>query len=536
MKKILWLLLLFAFNKTLGQKAIESKDKTSNSEAADSVLFWANYGKGFHYEENQRDSALYYYSRCEQIAQQNDYPLELAFVLAEKGYVLMKLDSPAEALQSFLKANQIAENPNNESAKRTILFTASGHQMRLYVLVQIHKFWGILISGVNTDETKQHFSKAIEIAGEVKDTVDIGIVSMNLADLYLRTNEKDSALLLAKKAESIFNSIGDLRLLGFILNTLGNIYLRKNENDSALYFYYRAIQSSSQGNNLSALNYTYTTLTQFYLSKENYDSSFFYARKNLTVLQSMNDGDLGDAHQLLAQCFQLKNNTDSAYKYQSLALVELDTAFDKQFRNLTAFEKVSFSEQLRLQQLEEEKALTQNKIELYSAIAALAVLIVIGIIIYRNYRQRTKANKVLESTLSNLKSTQAQLIQSEKMASLGELTAGIAHEIQNPLNFVNNFSEVSNELVDEMKEELNKGDIDEAKFIADDIKQNLEKINHHGRRADSIVKNMLQHSKQTKGVKEPTDINALCDEYLRLAYHGLRAKDKNFNAEIKNQF
>tara|TARA_R110002051_G_scaffold116167_1_gene189351 strand:+ start:16393 stop:19410 length:3018 start_codon:yes stop_codon:yes gene_type:complete len=144
--------------------------------------------------------------------------------------------------------------------------------------------------------------------------------------------------------------------------------------------------------------------------------------------------------------------------------------------------------------------------------------------------------KRLEITLSNLQTTQSQLIQAEKMASLGELTAGIAHEIQNPLNFVNNFSEVSNELIDEMNEELDKGDLEEAKAISLDIKQNLEKINHHGKRADNIVKGMLQHSRSSSGTKELTDINALADEYLRLAYHGLRAKDKSFNAELVTNF
>jgi len=142
----------------------------------------------------------------------------------------------------------------------------------------------------------------------------------------------------------------------------------------------------------------------------------------------------------------------------------------------------------------------------------------------------------LRTSFENLKSTQAQLIQSEKMASLGELTAGIAHEIQNPLNFVNNFSEVSNELVDEMKEELATGNMQLATEIADDIKQNLEKINHHGKRADAIVKGMLQHSRTSTGKKEPTDINALCDEYLRLSYHGFRAKEKGFNANIETSF
>jgi signal transduction histidine kinase len=144
--------------------------------------------------------------------------------------------------------------------------------------------------------------------------------------------------------------------------------------------------------------------------------------------------------------------------------------------------------------------------------------------------------KRAEDALTELQITQKQLIQSEKMASLGELTAGIAHEIQNPLNFVNNFSEVSSELLDEMNLEIEKGDLEEAKAIARDVKQNLEKINHHGKRADGIVKGMLQHSRSSSGVKEPTDINALADEYLRLAYHGLRAKDKTFNATMKTDF
>jgi len=142
----------------------------------------------------------------------------------------------------------------------------------------------------------------------------------------------------------------------------------------------------------------------------------------------------------------------------------------------------------------------------------------------------------LQHTLNELKFTQEQLVHSEKMASLGELTAGIAHEIQNPLNFVNNFSEVSNELIDEMNEEIAKGDLEEAKAIAEDIKQNLKKINHHGKRADGIVKGMLQHSRSSNGQKEPTDINVLADEYLRLAYHGLRAKNKSFNATLETHF
>ena len=150
--------------------------------------------------------------------------------------------------------------------------------------------------------------------------------------------------------------------------------------------------------------------------------------------------------------------------------------------------------------------------------------------------ENAESFEMLSQTVVTLRATQAQLIQSEKMASLGELTAGIAHEIQNPLNFVNNFSEVNKELLMEMKDEMNKGNMDDANSIANDVIANEEKINHHGKRADAIVKGMLQHSRSSSATKEPTDINKLADEYLRLAYHGLRAKDKSFNATMKTDF
>jgi signal transduction histidine kinase len=180
---------------------------------------------------------------------------------------------------------------------------------------------------------------------------------------------------------------------------------------------------------------------------------------------------------------------------------------------------------------------------MWTLAGGMFTLLITGVLLWRNNQHRKKANVLLqkekhlvEKTLSDLKSTQTQLIQSEKMASLGELTAGIAHEIQNPLNFVNNFSEVNSELLSELKNEIDTGNLNEVKSIANDVIENQQKIIHHGKRADAIVKNMFQHSRSSSALNEPSDINKLVDEYLRLAYHGLRAKDKDFNATLETDF
>ena len=184
--------------------------------------------------------------------------------------------------------------------------------------------------------------------------------------------------------------------------------------------------------------------------------------------------------------------------------------------------------------LEKERLKTQAEEELNIKLAEQKIQLE-NLVEERTYEIVQQKNE-LEKTLVELKATQNQLIHQEKLASLGELTAGIAHEIQNPLNFVNNFSEVNAELVDELHIAIHEGNLNEIKSIAKAIKDNEQKIMYHGKRADVIVKSMLHHSRSSSGINEPTDINDLVEEYLRLAYHGFRAKDKSFNAKVITEF
>jgi two-component system, NtrC family, sensor kinase len=234
---------------------------------------------------------------------------------------------------------------------------------------------------------------------------------------------------------------------------------------------------------------------------------------------------------LLSAAYDSINPAESN-KYLKIYINALDSFYstDKQLA------QVRVNQERLENELQARDAENRNKISMIVATAIVISLCGFSFLLWRNNRFKQKANQQLELSYKTLKSTQAQLIQSEKMASLGELTAGIAHEIQNPLNFVNNFSEVNTELISDMKKEIDAKNYSEVNAIADDIEMNMQKIALHGKRADAIVKSMLQHSRPSSGEKEHTDINALADEYLRLSYHGFRAKDKSFKAALHTGF
>ncbi|HWH63492.1 MAG TPA: ATP-binding protein [Ginsengibacter sp.] len=267
---------------------------------------------------------------------------------------------------------------------------------------------------------------------------------------------------------------------------------------------------------------------------------------------------MGDIKKLQGGYYELtkldssSGNYKNAYEHYKLYTLYRDSLIKEETEKkaLQAKMQYEFDKKQAIAKAEQDKKdAEQKRIRnlQYFTIAALFVLLLVILLIafiqWRHNKQKKKANALLqqqkekvEDTLTELKSTQSQLIHSEKMASLGELTAGIAHEIQNPLNFVNNFSEVNKELLIEMRDEIKKGNIDGVNAIANDVIENEEKINHHGKRADAIVKGMLQHSRASSGQEELTDINALANEYLRLSYHGMRAKDKSFNATMSTDF
>jgi signal transduction histidine kinase len=546
--KISLLLLPALANAQLGH--IDSLKNAFNNAPDGRLKFKAASNVYFYYQELNRDSALFYTEQQLMIARRNHNKIAEGVALVSKSYQLMGLGKYAESLNCLQQAFLIAEDKANEKEERWDYFlTPFSGNSRLLLLSYTHHMYALLmLSTENLEQQIFHFKMAGQIAKEINYLPRIQLAYLNLGQSYLDAKKPDSALYYEKEAEKTALQADDKNFtvalarayLGTVQMEMGDIYKALGNDSMSLDYYYRSLQTATINNNRTTLSRVCLRLSRYYIQKENKDSALYYSVKNLAILKTLglvagNETNLGLGYENVFLSYQMKNQFDSAFKYQGLALTTKDSLSKIRIRNLAEFQKLTYSEQLRLQNLEKEKVVYRNKIRTYFMLAGIGVLLMLAIIFYRNNRQKHQAKLEIEKAYENLKATQQQLIQSEKMASLGELTAGIAHEIQNPLNFVNNFSEVSTELIDEMTNELAIGNKQSAIDIAGDVKQNLEKIIHHGKRADAIVKGMLQHSRTSSGQKEPTDINALADEYLRLAYHGFRAKDKSFNARFETE-
>ncbi len=325
-------------------------------------------------------------------------------------------------------------------------------------------------------------------------------INSNIVGVYISKNKLDSALYYQKETMKYENKDNLKIYRGVSLVTIGDIFFKQSKSDSAKKYLFDGIHILIENNeNLIGLASAYISLANLYYNNNQFDSGIYYGNKALKnfSLAGTFVPEILYAYTSLALSYNKNNRYDSAYRYMALAKDMSDSLNSIDIKNLGKFHSIGFGEKLRLKELENEKiaADSRNRVILLSII--IVVFFVIIFILYPNNKVKQRTNTILETTLSELRAAQSQLIQSEKMASLGELTAGIAHEIQNPLNFINNFSEVNTELIDELEHELEKEtrDFQNENEILNNIKDNEQKINHHGKRADAIVKGMLQHSR-----------------------------------------
>ncbi len=372
---------------------------------------------------------------------------------------------------------------------------------------------------------------------------------INIGECYLNLNQLDSAAAYFKQAAPLALA-HNKGVYNTTLYDMGDVAFAQHNIPQAKAFYYQSIAASLPDDNYVILYEAYYRLAKLYEQTGQRDSTIVAAQRALQYGQKAPyiSGILKSS-QLLTALYKGKNDSQ-ALAYYEIAMAAKDTLFSQ--AKVKQLLSLDFEEKQRAAEIAAAETAYQTKIRYYVLFGVVGGIALLALILLRNNRQKQKANTLLQrqrdeindqrqqlqASLETLKSTQAQLIQSEKLASLGELTAGIAHEIQNPLNFVNNFSEMSVELAQELKDEVKKPEKDWELIedLAEDLSKNQSKINHHGKRASSIVSGMLEHSKASTGERALTDINKLADEYLRLSYHGIRAKDSNFNSDYQTNF
>jgi signal transduction histidine kinase len=505
------------------------------------------YGKlGLIYSEANSDSAIFYGEKAVALSRKLKQPFYEAMLLTLTGYDHIAKGDYSIALSMLLNASKLSDEDNitknilpSDYIRKFISDYPDEVRLRIlkgYVLNNL----GVLYSQTGNKKLSKQVlldAKAL-VERDRKDYFLLGGIYNNLAFVYLDYNDLDSAIYYQKMNLQI-DDLGAIKLYqGSSLTVLADFYSYQGQVDSSWKYFYKGIGIIKEKNvNKVALGQTYLSMAALYAEQENLDSAYWYAKEGAFILNgSGNTSLISYGYGMLSDVYGAMGIMDSAYYYLTLSNGIEDSLQRVKMDNLHRFYNDVFDEQARLKDKENRAVNQRNRVIILSSIVGFLIMAAVALALKRLNRKVKQSNLLLNATLTDLRDAQALLVQSEKMASLGELTAGIAHEIQNPLNFVNNFSEVSKELMEELVEEVDKDNMDEVKLIANDVVMNLEKIHHHGKRADDIVKGMLQHSRRSTGVKELTDLNALADEYLRLAYHGLRAKDNQFNAQFETDF
>ncbi|HSK11574.1 MAG TPA: tetratricopeptide repeat protein [Phnomibacter sp.] len=482
--------------------------------------------------DNKRkfDASLQYLEQALAIAKKGKYKEVECKVLNNIGGLYIHWGNYTEALQNFLQALKIAEAGNDPIMLATILNN----------MANSYFFRGQL------DDAEATYFRTLEIARHTSDSFGIMLAYNNLGELFLEKKNYGATLVYADSA---------LYMNGFILNnelmlastiTKAAAYSQLDSVSLAIRLYENALASATALGDVLYQARAMLGLSKLRFDAGKWDQALDLAQRGTGLAESIDQKQIArDGHELLTIIHEAMGNGLLALKHHRMYKAYADSLYNIASERAAA--TMQADHEFSKKELVFERKNLQQRWIIFSAFAGLLSVGLIALLVTRKNarikqvilelnlmnQEREQQRASLETALTSLKATQEQLIHAEKMASLGELTSGIAHEIQNPLNFVNNFSEVSKELAEEMKDEIALGNYEEVKAIADDISGNLEKILNHGKRADGIVKSMLFHSRTSAGRKEPTNINDLAEEYLKLSYHGMRARDKAFHASYQ---
>ena len=484
----------------------------------DSSRIWLLYELAGIYRFNRPDSAIYYGKKAWELARRINHPAGEVAALRYMAISHITLGNDGKALQLDLEGIKLADQHGLLKDKMILLNHVGGIYLRSRVYAQALTYYKASL--LLADSSLNHTWNVYNLS--------------DLGETFMLEGQIDSAQYYSELSYdyALRNNVDKSEIDGTLAN-LGKTYQKQGKNEMAVSYFLQSLRISNGKDRIDKFRSTFP-LAEFYYEINELDSSKFYARESLNhALEGNLYRSIIQSSNLLSSIYK-KSDTEQAFEFKEMAMAYQDSLYNLG-RQAALEDYINFDEQERQRELDDSKAEFQSQLRTNAFLGSSFTLIVIAIVLYRSNRAKQRSKRKIEVAYERLQNTQTQLIHSEKMASLGELTAGIAHEIQNPLNFVNNFSDVNKELIEELLNEMKKGNVAEAEIIGKDILDNEDKIVHHGKRAEGIVKSMLQHSRTSSGGKELTDINALADEYLRLAYHGFRAKDKSFNADFKTE-